>query len=58
MKRPVLAIISIALILLFLMICSPQSTLAASTSTSLAPISITTLQGRTGGQPVALALKD
>jgi len=59
MKRPVMAIISIALILLFLMICSPQSTLAASTSTSLAPISITTLQGSTGGQPVsALALKD
>ena len=50
MKRPVIAITSIALMLLFLLTCSPQTTLAASASVSLAPVSITTLQGATGEQ--------
>jgi len=58
MKRPVIAITSIALILIFLLTCSPQTTLAASANVSLAPISITTLQGATSGQLSALAIKD
>jgi hypothetical protein len=59
MKKRIFVVISVLIVLVFVLTCSTQNTFAASSSSQLSPLSITTLKGATGGEPVtALSIQD